>query len=265
PLSFFHPDGAAGPRYRLAPAAGGFALVGEARHYTRAALLDTLATAPLQFSTSALLRPILQDTLLPTAAYVGGPGEVAYFAQLAPLYAAYGLAMPLVVPRARLRVVDDKTAQLLARLRLTADDVQRPEDVLLAMARPDAPPAAAVEQRLLAPFAATLAALSTELAPLGGGVPGALEKTRATVESALIRLAGKIEQARLHQDAALVADVRRLRRLLFPNETPQERVYGLASFAARHGERRFVDAVLAAVRPFDPTPRDLGFAAEVAP
>lgn len=264
PLSFFHPDGPAGPRYRLAPDAGGYALVGEARHYARPALLDALTAAPQQFSTSALLRPILQDTLLPTAAYVGGPGEIAYFAQLAPLYAAYELAMPLVVPRARLRVVDGKTARVLARLRLTPDDARQPEDALLAAARAGAAPAA-IEPRLLAPFTAALDEVSAELAALGGGVRSALEKTRATVESAVTRLTGKIEQARLHQDEALVADVRRVKRLLFPNDTPQERVYGLASFAARYGERPFLDAVLGAITPFDATPRDLTLGDEAQP
>ena len=81
-----------GPRYRLerrgrragAGASGGWRLAGCDGTVDDAAIADALAREPLRFSTSALLRPIVQDTLLPTAAYVGGPAEVSYFAQLGP-------------------------------------------------------------------------------------------------------------------------------------------------------------------------------------
>jgi len=128
PLSFFHPGGPRGPRFRLDPApGGGFAEVGGATIHSRAALFAELAADPMRFSTSALLRPIVQDALLPTAAYVGGPAEVAYFAQLPPLYRAFDRALPLVVPRARFRIVDERARRLLERLGLGAADAERPE------------------------------------------------------------------------------------------------------------------------------------------
>ena len=54
--------------------------------YTTDALLDILDTAPERLSPNALLRPVFQDTILPVAAYVGGPAEIAYFAQSEVLY-----------------------------------------------------------------------------------------------------------------------------------------------------------------------------------
>ena len=75
---------------------------------------------PLRFSTSALLRPLLQDYLLPTVAYVAGPGEINYWAQLAPIYDGLGrslpLQQPLLVPRARFRCLDESSRALLAKL-----------------------------------------------------------------------------------------------------------------------------------------------------
>jgi bacillithiol biosynthesis cysteine-adding enzyme BshC len=257
PLSFVHPDGADGPRYRLAPSADGFALVGRDQHCTLAALLAALAADPLSVSSSALLRPIVQDALLPTAAYVGGPGEVAYFAQLAPLYAAFDLAMPLLVPRARLCVVEPASARLLARLRLASADARRSEDELLAAARDGDDGDDDLAARLLVPFDAALGAARGELEPLGDGIRAALDKTRQTVGSAVRRLAAKVEQARHHADGELVEAVRRLRRQLFPGGAPQERIYGLPWFAARHGERPFLERVLTTIAPFDAAPRDL--------
>ena len=260
PLSFFHPAGPAGPRYRLESTSGGFAEVGGERVHSLETLLAFLAAEPLCFSTSALLRPILQDSLLPTAAYVGGPGEVAYFAQLAPLYDSYGVPMPLIVPRARFRILEEKTLRLLARLHFHPDDAQRPEDELLAAHRgADATllERSALARTLFKAFDAALQDVRARIEPAGPGLTAAVEKTRATVEMAVSKLAAKYEKALLHQDHELVEDVRRVKRLLYPQDGPQERFYGLPYFAARYGDRAFVERVLAAVAPFDPSPRDI--------
>lgn len=267
PLSFFHPDGADGPRFRLTPERDGWALVGRQERCTRQHVLARLDAAPLELSSSALLRPIVQDALLPTAAYVGGPGEVAYFAQLAPLYDAFGVTMPLIVPRARLRVVEAGIVRRLAAWGLSPDDVRRGEDELLArIAAHQGVPLATrdLSSRLLGPFAAALAQLQQELAPLDAGVHHGIEKTRTTIEGAVARLIGKIEQAHRHRDASAVAALRDVRQRLYPHDTPQERIYGLAYFAARYGEQAFLRAALAAAAPFDTVPRDLHVGEEAA-
>jgi len=254
PLSFFHPEGAAGPRFRLEPAGDGFAEIGGQGHHTSVELLAALARDPLCFSCSALLRPIAQDALLPTAAYVAGPGEVAYFAQLAPLYAAYGLRQPLVVPRARLRLIDERAERALARLGLRPEDAARSEDDLLAAT---APAHDDLERRLRAPFEQALRALAPEIEHAGDGIDTAVEKTRASVAAAVGKLAAKVERARLHRDEQRVHDVHLLRSLLQPDGLPQERRYGLAWFAARYGEHALLTRVLDAIDPFDPNPRDV--------
>jgi len=74
----------------------GFAVKGDPRSFTQAELVELLHRTPHVFSPNVLLRPVYQDTLLPTVAYVGGPGEIAYFAQLKEVYAEYGLSMPVI-------------------------------------------------------------------------------------------------------------------------------------------------------------------------
>ena len=261
PLSFYHPDGALGPRVRLEPAGDdAFAEVGSGRIHTRAALLAELARDPRRFSTSALLRPIVQDTVLPTVAYVGGPTEVAYFAQLGPLYRAFGLALPLAVPRARFRIVDARTRKLLDRLGLTARDAELSEAALLARLRSpgiERGGAAEIDARLRAPFVAAHGELAAVLADAGPEVSRALARTRGSVERAIGKLAAKVERTRLYADAERVAAVRRLRAMLAPDGAPQERVLGLAGLAARLGDRAVIERVLAAIDPFDPTLKEL--------
>jgi len=257
PLSFFHPRGAEGPRHRLEPTSGGFAEVGGGGVHRREALLAALERDPRCCSTSALLRPIVQDTLLPTAAYVGGPGEIAYFAQLAPLYRVFDLPMPMVVPRARFCVVEGRTRRLLDRYGLAPAEAAAGEEALLARcgAGDDLPTPEEVERSLLASFTAELGRLEAAVGP--GSLDRAFGRTRRSVERAVGRLVGRYARARLQRDERIVADVRKLLRLLFPGGAPQERVHGLAWYAARYGERAFLDAVLAAARPFDGSLQEL--------
>jgi hypothetical protein len=217
--------------------------------YRRAELTAALAADPMRFSTSALLRPIVQDALLPTAAYVGGPAEVAYFAQLPPLYRAYGRAMPIVVPRSRFRIVDERAHRLLGRLGLTVADAERPEPELLARLRRPGPSGADVCDRLLAPFARAHGELAATTA--SPELARAMARTLVSVERAIGKLAGKVERVALYQDASLVDAVRRLRALLAPDGAPQERVLALAGFAARGGDREITARVLAAIDPDD--------------
>ncbi|HWP84609.1 MAG TPA: bacillithiol biosynthesis cysteine-adding enzyme BshC, partial [Terriglobia bacterium] len=74
--------------------------------YERAQLLEMLESDPALFSPSALLRPVMQDALLPTVAYVGGPSEIAYLAQSAVLYQRFLERMPVVFPRASFTILD---------------------------------------------------------------------------------------------------------------------------------------------------------------
>lgn len=259
PLSFYHPDGPEGPRFRLVPQDGQWSLVGRDELIPRADLEAALEHAPQSFSTSALLRPILQDTLLPTAAYVGGPGEIDYFAQLGPLYEAFGLPMPLLVPRARFVLVEGRQQRALQNLGLTSSDLARPLDELLHQtASPglkEAPQA--LRARLLHAFEATLAELHPELERLQPGLQKAAERTQETVQRACDKFIDKYDSALQQADQQRVQTLERLKAALFPAEQPQERLVCLPYFGARYGDRAFIDKVLQRCRPYHPDLEDL--------
>jgi bacillithiol biosynthesis cysteine-adding enzyme BshC len=265
PLSFFSLDGIEGARYRMDPAApGAWSLVGhpESASVTTAELLSWLDREPLRFTTSALLRPLLQDTWLPTAAYVGGPGEIAYFAQLAPLYEHMGLPMPLIVPRARFRVLEDRTRGLLDKLGLSPDDVSAPRDELLARlatrsAGEGFEPPEAVEARLMGAFAPELARLGERMATLDPSFAHAIERTEESVRGALSRLVAKYGRAVAQRDQVTVERLDRLRAYLVPEGAPQERIYGLPYYACRFGGRAFIRMVLDACEAFSGGLKDL--------
>jgi bacillithiol biosynthesis cysteine-adding enzyme BshC len=277
PLSFYHPQGAEGPRTRLRKQGADFVEIEGGNTHSLPQLLAALEHDPLCFSTSALLRPIIQDSLLPTAAYVGGPAEIAYFAQLPPLYEAFDLQLSMIAPRARVRLVEPAAARLLNRLGLQCSDVALPEQTLLArlsglphlpqtstaMAsatnRAPAPlPPVAFERALTEGFEASLAQALAELPPdVTRRLTQQLDKTRKKLELTSAKLAHAYSQALLSHDAQRVGEVRRLKQLLFPGAVPQERVFGFAYFAARYGDRALVEQLLAAIDPYSPAITEL--------
>lgn len=91
---------------------------------TEAELLDLLAREPGSFSPNVVLRPLLQDAVLPTAAYVAGPGEVAYFAQFKPLYAWAHIPMPIIYPRASVTLLERRIEKILDRYELDIPDLE---------------------------------------------------------------------------------------------------------------------------------------------
>ncbi len=91
--------------------------------WAREELVHLTHGEPGKFSPNALFRPVVQDYLLPTAAYVAGPAEISYFAQSEVIYRHLLGRMPVMLPRAGFTLVDAKAAKLLRRYGLTVEDV----------------------------------------------------------------------------------------------------------------------------------------------
>ncbi|MGA2264529.1 MAG: bacillithiol biosynthesis cysteine-adding enzyme BshC, partial [Acidobacteriota bacterium] len=111
-----------GERRLLVTGEGDFLLKDTSKHFALEKLLDLVENEPLRFSPNVLLRPVVQDHLFPTAAYIGGPAEVSYFAQVEPLYRVYNRPMPVVWPRAGFTVLDADTCSTLERYGLHLED-----------------------------------------------------------------------------------------------------------------------------------------------
>lgn len=255
-LSCYHPEGPAGPRYRLVMAEKGWGPAGGPDVvFSQEELIKSLADDPRAFSTTALLRPILQDSLLPTAAYVAGPGEASYLVQLPPLYEHLGMPMPLVVPRGRFRWVEPRDAKLLLELGVAGASFERPMHELLAeLAEPtaDLPPPGELERYLVQGVTHGLNVFREDVSELDAGLVKAIERTEAHVIGALSKLVGRYRRTLGERDATLHQRVDRLRSRLFPDGKPMERVFGLPYLACRFGVERLKRQMAAAYTPFDP-------------
>jgi bacillithiol biosynthesis cysteine-adding enzyme BshC len=201
-----------------------------------AELLNRLAAAPQDFSGNVLLRPVVQDYLLPTLAYTGGAAEVAYFAQAGVVYQALLGRITPVVPRFSATLIEAKPKIVLERYGLAFTDFFRPEPVREQLA------ARALSKDLRLAFERAQASTSETLAAIREGLEG-LDKT-------LVEAANNAESKMLHQLESLQARAARaellqseildrkaawLSNMLYPNKVLQEREIGGIYFLARHG------------------------------
>ncbi len=102
-------------RYLIEPKGENYGLKGSRKFYSKSEMLEIIETSPELLNPNVVLRPICQDYLLPTVAYVAGPSEIAYFAQLKPVYTEYGLKMPIIYPRASVTILEDKIYKILEK------------------------------------------------------------------------------------------------------------------------------------------------------
>jgi len=213
-----------------------------------AELLDLLAREPLRFSTSALLRPIVQDTLLPTAAYVGGPGEINYFAELGPLYQHFSVVPPLLVPRARFRCVDARTRRWLDQLGLRASDLAQPSREVSARLRPARPAGfpdpQELRDRVTRQILPALEDVTSAISATDEGLRRPAQRTRDSVAHVLEQLIGRYARGLVERDETTQRRIRQLQAVLNPGGVAQERFYGWPWLAGRVGVSAFKRLVL---------------------
>lgn len=200
-------------------------------------------------SPNALLRPVLQQYLLPNLAYTGGAAEVAYHAQLKDLLETFELDMPLILPRFSATVVEAGIGKAMGRLPFSFPDYKKREEDLakeLALHQLGSegytPPEEALRQ-WEAENKALFAKWFESYKSLGGTLGISMESTIRRTEKAAAQFAAKVLREQKKQNKEAFNRLHRVRRSLFPNGILQERVISWAYFQAMYGNS-FADQIL---------------------
>lgn len=193
--------------------------------------------APGTLSANVLLRPVVERSLLPTAAYVAGPGEIAYFAQVSAVADALGAAPPLAVPRWSCTVVEPRIDALLRRYDLTPASFVDPHAVEARHARAAWPAGVA---RAFAEFRDSLqaraAAMRDAVAAADALLPSAVvDGVARSMEWQLRRFERRISAAVKRRESAVMHDLATLRAALYPGGVRQERALNAIPLLARYG------------------------------
>ena len=205
--------------------------------YTSEALAREAASNPERFSPNVLLRPIVQDTLFPTVAYIAGPSELAYLGQLRGVYEAFGVPMPLMVPRTTATLLDSGAARFLAKYAVPFLDLRTPDESALNKLLESHLPAS-VEQSLKDAVTQTQQAMGRvveALPSLDPTLQGAAKTTLGKMEHELRSLHTKVIHAAKKRDETLRRQFVRAQAQAFPHGHPQERTLGVIYFLNKYG------------------------------
>jgi bacillithiol biosynthesis cysteine-adding enzyme BshC len=212
------------------------------KEFSRDDLASAIANSPDSVTPSALLRPVVQDTLLPTAAYFGGPAEIAYMAQAQVTYGRILGRMPAILPRASFTIVEPPIARFLAQYDLEIRDIlQGSQHVRTKMEQKALPDA------LVGRFDASEEALrgllqsySEPLQRLDPTLVDALQVAERKMLYQFGQLKAKVARAASFRSGVLERHERILLDALYPHGELQERTLSALPFLAAYG-RDFLD------------------------
>jgi bacillithiol biosynthesis cysteine-adding enzyme BshC len=232
-LFYFHKGG----RYLIEPREHDFSLKGTRQYFSKEELLRALDETPENFSPNVALRPICQDTLLPTLAYIGGPAEIAYFAQLSIVYPYFDMRLPIIYPRATATLVEERHLKIMEKYQLSLieffDNPKNVSDKVVQIVS---------EIKLDELFAETTQRINDITNEMKFGLNyvdptllGALETTRTKIESQFLVLKEKALEAQKRRHETALRQVAKVLNSLYPNGNLQERELTMTHYLNKFG------------------------------
>ncbi len=208
--------------------------------------LEAIAqTEPERLSPNVLLRPVIEAALLPTVAYVAGPGELAYSPQCAPVYDRLGVEPQPFVPRWSARILEAKITKVLEKFGIDPDQLAQEGQVEGQLMREEMPPEAAAALRTLRQTVqAEFARLEREVMAIDPTLKKAIAAQRNSQLGGIADVEKRLVSHLKKQSEILVQQVTKARNHLFPLGRPQERVFNVVPYLIRYGTS-FVDSALA--------------------
>jgi bacillithiol synthase len=233
-LLFALQEGARVPLHRGSSAED---FIGGKEKLTRSALLHRIESSPGDCSPNVLLRPVVQDYLLPTLAYVGGSAEIAYFAQADVIYRALLGRTTSAIPRFSATLVEPRAQLLLERYSLGLKDIfHGPEFLREDLARRTLPhDLQAAFERAETAFKDSMSSISRELSRLDKTLVESAENAGSKIRHQLEQLRARAARAELRQSEVVARHANLLSNTLYPDKTLQEREIAGIYFVSRHG------------------------------
>ncbi len=224
-------------RDRVRKDGNAFVLRRSGERLTRSELEKIAAETPEKLSPNVLLRPVIEAALFPTLAYVGGPGEMEYLPEAAPLFSSMGVAPQAHVPRWSGAIIEVRVDKILSKHGLTlADFDSQPGTLETRIAKAELPPELADSLNALrADVESRFARISGEVQQLDPTLERTVQSARNAALAGTNEIEKKLVASLKRTQGTLVSQLARARAALMPDGKPQERVLTTASFLARYG------------------------------
>jgi bacillithiol biosynthesis cysteine-adding enzyme BshC len=200
-------------------------------------LLERISSTPEDFSPNVLLRPVVQDYLLPTLAYTGGAAEAAYFAQAGAVYEKILHRVTPLVPRFSATLVEPKVQRWLRQYDISVVDVLHGAEVLRRTLAARSLPAdlQSAFERVNKSVEESFSSLHEALAKLDPTLVEASQTGASKVRYQLDRLRERAMAAELRRSEIVSRHAESLVQALYPEGALQERSVAGVYYVARHG------------------------------
>jgi bacillithiol biosynthesis cysteine-adding enzyme BshC len=224
-------------RERLVREDGRWLLRRTRRQLADGELHDLMEHRPEHFSPNVLLRPVVESAIFPTICYVGGPSEVAYFAQIGCLFRSHGIEPPVVFPRFGVTIIENKVRKVLERSGMDASDFRRPfHEIATRYVKDEMPvavtgPLARLRETIRSEYDALRDAAADIDPTLRKWIEGVRNGTLGEVDGAEKKVASHLKR----KSDVVLEQLRKAAVNLFPENAPQERVLNVLPYLARYG------------------------------
>lgn len=239
-----------GNRYLLEPRDNDiFALKHSRQKFTKDELFGLLDTNPERFSWNVVTRPICQDYILPTVAYIGGGAEIAYFGQLKEVYKFFNLTMPVIYPRTSVTIIENRVKTFLEKNDLKFNELFYEKELNKKLSRNNSDISAGqIFSDLKDELNGIFYSYGKELSRIDTNQTDAfMKRSRQFVESMDVAQE-KFTTAQAKQNDVLTKQLEKILLSVYPKETLQERSLNITYFLNKYG-RDVITQLIEQIKP----------------
>jgi bacillithiol synthase len=227
-----------GIRVRIEKVGDVFNLVGTKRNLTQKELEEIIEKHPEKISPNVVLRPVYQQVVLPNLAYVGGPGELAYWLEFKKMFDSLGVLFPILMPRNFVTVIDKRTKIKIDKLHFTSADVFKSEQKLIKQMQIKEN-ALFVLNKEKENISELYTKITERINQIDKTLAGSVAAELKRAFNGLDRITGKSNRALRRGYEQEIYQISKIKETLFPKNTPQERFENFSSFYLTYGQLFF--------------------------
>ncbi|MES2514414.1 MAG: bacillithiol biosynthesis cysteine-adding enzyme BshC [Bacteroidota bacterium] len=232
-----------GIRERIEKQGNEYVVLNTEIRFTEQELKSIIDTSPEKLSPNVVLRPLYQQKILPNIAYVGGPGELAYWLEYKTMFDAFNIHFPILVPRNFVMLFDKGTQTKIQKLNLTIEDTFRDgEELVKAFIKTqhDDINLETAKNQLAAVYASVLETVSG----IDKTLVGTTEAEKQKAINGLATIEQKINRALKQKSETDINQIWTIKGKLFPNNVPQERYDNFSAYYSKYG-KEFIIGLMA--------------------
>ncbi|MBE2255071.1 MAG: bacillithiol biosynthesis cysteine-adding enzyme BshC [Ignavibacteria bacterium] len=204
--------------------------------YSPEELFDSLRADPSQFSPNVILRPVVQDFLFPSVAYIAGPSEISYFAQLKDVYKYFDVSMPVIYPRTSVTLLENKVKSFMDKYELSFTDFfnsKELNDKILKISKADN--VDELFNNYIDEINTANYNLESKLEAIDKNLVNTFKNRNLKNIESLNPLKQKFLESQLRQNDIIFKKVKNITNNIYPENKLQERVLNISYFLNKYG------------------------------